>query len=65
MNCVLDALKRLKRTKHALTQDELQALLDINSVQTEKELAERSLALHSKPFPYDAKGSEGRQIGFA
>ena len=30
--------------------DELQALLDINSTQTEKELAEQ---LGSKPFPYD------------
>jgi len=43
--------------------DELQALLDINSAQTEKELAAwRYAANHFRTFTYDGKGSEGRQI---
>jgi len=50
--------------------DELQALLNINSVQTEKELAEQ-LGVTSHfvcfvcTFIYDGKSSEGRQMGFA
>jgi len=41
--------------------NELQALLDINSAQTEKELAKQRYATsHFRTFTYDGKGSEGR-----
>jgi len=45
----------------------LQALLDINSAQTEKELAEQLgvTAIHFLTFTYDGKSSEGRQMGSA
>jgi len=43
--------------------DELQALLDINSAQTEKQNSLPYAAIHFRTFTYDEKGSEGRQMG--
>jgi len=47
--------------------DELYTLLDINSAQTEKKLAEQPgvTASHFRTFTYDGKGSEERQMGSA
>jgi len=44
--------------------DELRALLDINSTQTKKELAEQ-LGFTASHFRTFGKGSKGRQMGSA
>jgi len=46
--------------------DELQALLDINFAQTEKEIAEQlDIRQQASTFIYDGKGSKERQMGAA